>query len=86
MQIRQFVPQVIAAALCLLLTACAGEPSAPDLNVVHVTSSKPYRYIRYSKTDDPETIKEIRHHNYTHAMIKKAEAAAEAKAKDGKIR
>ena len=66
--------KVIAGLLCLFLAACAETP--PQVTIVKVVSSKPYRYIHYSPTDDPRTIKEIRDHNYRHAMVKKAEAEA----------
>ena len=63
----------------LFLTACAQEPQVmPVAPVKTVISSKPYRYIHYSKTDNPQTIKEIRAHNYRHALVKKAEAEATA--------
>jgi hypothetical protein len=72
------MPKIIAGLLCLFLAACE---TAPQVTIVKVVSSKPYRFIHYSPTDDPRTIKEVRDHNYRHAMVKKAEAEAEAKAK-----
>ena len=58
------------------LAGCASESTVPPVTVVSVPSSKPYRYIHYSKTDDPKTIAEVRHHNYVHSLVKKAEADA----------
>ena len=68
------MPQIIAGLLCLFLASCAEAP--PTVTIVKVVSSKPYRYIHYSPTDDPRTVREIREHNYRHAMVKKAEAEA----------
>ena len=61
----------------LFLTACAQEPQVmPVAPVKTVISSKPYRYIHYSKEDTPETIKQVRDHNYRHSLVKKAEEEA----------
>ena len=75
--------RALAGAMVALTLALAGagcNPPPPQKEIVLVPSSKPYRYIRYSKHDDPETVKEINRHNQTHAKVK----AAEAKAKEGK--
>ena len=71
--------KIITAALCLGLAACASEPPAPIVQIVRVPSAEPYRYIHWAPTCPPAIVKEIRHHNYVHSQVKKAEAEALAK-------
>jgi hypothetical protein len=64
--------------LPLLLAAC-GDPAPPIVEVVSVPSSRPYRYIKYSTKDTPNTIRQVRDHNYRHSLVKKAEDEARKK-------
>jgi hypothetical protein len=72
----------LARALCALTLAltvvgCAKEP--PVERIIAVPSSKPYRFITFSKTDHPDTVAQIDRHNETHARMKAAEKAAKPK-------
>lgn len=60
------------------LAGCAKEPP-PVERIVAVPSSKPYRYVTYSKQDSAETVAQIDRHNKTHARVKAAEKAAAKK-------
>ena len=66
--------------LAIACTACTQTPPEVQTRIVEVPSSKPYRYIRFSSSDDPKTISEIKRHNRAHSAV----IAAEKKARQGK--
>lgn len=61
-----------------LLAGCS--KSEPVVRVVEVPSSKPYRFIRWSRTDSPETVTAVKRHNRTHQAVKDAEKKAASSA------
>ena len=62
------------------LSGCTTSSPEIQTRVISVPSSKPYRYITFSKKDDPKTVAQIVTHNATHAAVKRKEKEAEAKA------
>lgn len=62
------------------LSGCTSSPLT-ETKVVSVVSSKPYRFIKYTNQCDAPTIRRIKTHNYTHALVKRKEKEAEEKAK-----
>ena len=63
----------IALSIALALAGCAQTPPAETVSVVKIPSSAPYRYITFSKKDDPDTIRQIKRHNRAHQAVIDAE-------------
>lgn len=57
-----------------LLAGCS--KSEPEVRVVEVPSSAPYRFIKWSRSDTPETVAAVKLHNRTHQAVKDAEKKA----------
>lgn len=65
-------------AFCILLPLAACTQSPPDVQtrIVEIPSSKPYRFITFSSSDDPRTVREIKRHNRAHQEVINAEKTA----------
>jgi hypothetical protein len=64
---------VIAILVIGSLVGCA-TPEPP--RVIEVPSSKPYRFIQWSRADTPDTVQQVKRHNRTHQAVKDAEKKA----------
>lgn len=66
----------LAIILTMLLAACSTSSPMVQTKVVEVPSSKPYRFIRWSQDDTPETIAAVARHNRAHQAVIDAEKKA----------
>lgn len=64
---------VLAILIIGSLVGCT-TPEPP--RVIEIPSSKPYRFIQWSKDDTPETVQQVKRHNRTHQAVKNAEKKA----------
>jgi hypothetical protein len=64
-------------ALILVVLSLAGCTTASQTvtRIVEVPSSKPYRFIKWSTRDSPETKRDIRAHNRAHQAVIDSEKA-----------
>ena len=62
---------LIVAALAL--AGCSTSAPLVQTRIVEVASSKPYRFIRWSQDDTPETIAAAQRHNRAHQAVIDAE-------------
>jgi hypothetical protein len=67
----------ISLLFTLFLAGC--ETPQTQTQLVSVVSSKPYRYITFSKQDTPATVAQIVRHNRAHAAVIAAEKRAKAR-------
>lgn len=66
---------VVLLYLAMLLGACSASGPEVQTRVVQIPSSKPYKFIRWSREDTPETIAQARRHNSAHQAVINAENA-----------
>jgi hypothetical protein len=67
---------VILVGVILAVGSLVGCATPEPPRVIEVPSSKPYRFIQWSRADTPETVQQVKRHNRTHQAVKDAEKKA----------